>query len=412
MRRYAVHLVAGLLLASSSMAQAATETILHRFAGGAQDGKTPEGKLAIDSAGAIYGSTHGGGLRDCHTIDLGCGVIFKLTRAAKPGPWTEKFIFKYTADAYSPTTGVLVDRSGNIYATAQTASDGVVFSLVRTAFPSFPYQFESLLPDVRASSFTFGPRGLYGVGTGRSGTGAVFVVPLLSGQSSVSYNMFQDAGDGPPVGNLAVTDDDKIFGTTATGGKSGGGTTLGTAFELAAPTSMSSPARVKSTLYSFLGGAAGSTPVTGLISDAAGNLYGATAHGGAGGTGVVFKLSPPKASAKTWTETVLHAFGSNGYPQGDMILVKGVLYGTTGGDVARKALGEVFSLKQPASGQGSWTYTVLHKFTGGQDGALPRGGLVADAKGALYGTTTFGGGLGNCSNSAAKGCGTVFKIIP
>ena len=47
------------------------------------------------------------------------------------------------------------------------------------------------------------------------------------------------------------------------------------------------------------------------------------------------------------------------------------------------------------------TETVLHFFTGGGDGALPQGGLIADSSGNLYGTTNGGG---------ASGLGTVFKL--
>lgn len=46
-------------------------------------------------------------------------------------------------------------------------------------------------------------------------------------------------------------------------------------------------------LYSFSGGADGGFPEAGVIRDSAGNLYGTTTSGGNGGTGVVFKLTPP-----------------------------------------------------------------------------------------------------------------------
>ena len=45
--------------------------------------------------------------------------------------------------------------------------------------------------------------------------------------------------------------------------------------------------------------------------------------------------------------------------------------------------------------------SVLHTFTGGSDGAHPKGSLIADGKGNLYGTTSSGEGLGG---------GTVFRI--
>jgi uncharacterized repeat protein (TIGR03803 family) len=53
--------------------------------------------------------------------------------------------------------------------------------------------------------------------------------------------------------------------------------------------------------------------------------------------------------------------------------------------------------------------TVLYNFQGGADGADPEGTLIADASGALYGTTTYGGVYGCAFNA---GCGTVFKLTP
>jgi len=58
-------------------------------------------------------------------------------------------------------------------------------------------------------------------------------------------------------------------------------------------------------------------------------------------------------------------------------------------------------------------YTVLHDFTGGADGAYPRGGLTIDIAGNLYGTTDQGGNTGgNCSGNGFSGCGTVFEVLP
>jgi len=52
------------------------------------------------------------------------------------------------------------------------------------------------------------------------------------------------------------------------------------------------------------------------------------------------------------------------------------------------------------------TFTVLHIFKGGKDGANPEAGLVIDTEGNLYGTTVGGGTA--CAGSG--GCGTVFKL--
>ena len=91
-------------------------------------------------------------------------------------------------------------------------------------------------------------------------------------------------------------------------------------------------------LYSLTGGADGGSP-SGMIFDAAGNLYGTTytgrlSCGGAqgGGCGGVFKLTPH--SNGTWTESVLHTFtqGADGaYPVAGLALnpVAALLFGAT-----------------------------------------------------------------------------------
>ena len=51
------------------------------------------------------------------------------------------------------------------------------------------------------------------------------------------------------------------------------------------------------------------------------------------------------------------------------------------------------------------TFTVLHEFTGGEDGEIPYSGLTLDRAGNVYGTTTYG-----ADQSCLGGCGTVFRI--
>jgi hypothetical protein len=64
---------------------------------------------------------------------------------------------------------------------------------------------------------------------------------------------------------------------------------------------------------------------------------------------------------------------------------------------------------QPAKAQ---TYAVLHRFTGGGDGANPRSGLTLDQAGNFYGTTSAGAYMGGkCGNPGLNGCGTVFKQL-
>lgn len=131
----------------------------------------------------------------------------------------------------------------------------------------------------------------------------------------------------------------------------------------------------------------GAHPFSGLIRDAAGNLYGTTSQGGSGGCyvftpqrtrlyvgcGIIFKLDTKGV------ETILHNFaGFDGsFPSGGLTRDSlGNLYGTTGGTV----------FKLDATGK----LTTLHSFTG-VDGLNPYAGVVRDSAGNLYGTTSGGG---------------------
>ena len=174
-----------------------------------------------------------------------------------------------------------------------------------------------------------------------------------------------------------------------------------------------SPSGAYTILHSFTG-ADGAYPEAGLVRDAAANLYGTTARGGAYnstcdppyGCGVVFKLT------LTGTETVLHSFaGADGgpFPSGLIQDAEGNLYGTTleGGEPGNcfsGSCGVVFKVSP------SGTETVLYSFTEGAGGANPYAGLTRDAAGNLYGTTYDGGAKsGACEQPT---CGVVFRLSP
>src|SRR5579862_8946166 len=73
------------------------------------------------------------------------------------------------------------------------------------------------------------------------------------------------------------------------------------------------------------------------------------------------------------------------------------------------ASGLVFALFAAVGGAHAGKLGVLHAFSGMPDGEQPRGNLVEDGAGNLYGTTIVGGRKGCPDN---PGCGTVFKIAP
>jgi uncharacterized repeat protein (TIGR03803 family) len=203
---------------------------------------------------------------------------------------------------------------------------------------------------------------------------------------------FNGSSDGAaPLSDLISDAIGNLYGTAQEAGSGN----VGVVFKVA-------PDGTETVLHSFSGGADGSSPAAGVVMDAKGSLYGTTTygggcHGGYGpGCGIVFKITPDGV------ETVLHAFtdGSDGSsPSAGVILdKKGNLYGTTGQSDA--SYGTVFEIK--ASGE----FNVLHTFTQYNDGANPTGRLVRDTDGNLYGTTEVGPNNGN------NGCGTVFKLTP
>ena len=155
----------------------------------------------------------------------------------------------------------------------------------------------------------------------------------------------------------------------------------------------------------------GQHPYAGLIFDAKGNLYGTTRDGGSNSSGTVFKLTPNANGS--WTESVLYSFCSlNSCADGSTPL-SGLIFGATGSLYGTTAAGQgggsgvVFQLKPRADG--SWTESVLHRFTGPPDGLEPAAGLTFDTAGNLYGTTIYGGSGPDCGSF---GCGVVFELTP
>ena len=164
----------------------------------------------------------------------------------------------------------------------------------------------------------------------------------------------------------------------------------------------SAQAQTYTVVYNFTGSPDGDVPSAGLIGDASGNLYSTTWMGGNNrcedGCGTIFKLDD------TGKETVLYAFHGDAHgasPAAGLIWdAAGNLYGTTSGEWAEKP-GTVFKLDNTGK------ETLLYAFTGGKDGSMPFAGLVRDAQGNLYGTTAYGGASGCWAN---LGCGVVFKL--
>jgi uncharacterized repeat protein (TIGR03803 family) len=198
---------------------------------------------------------------------------------------------------------------------------------------------------------------------------------------------FTNGTDGGGSGAALIMDAaGNIYGTSFKGGANH----LGTVFIIPP----SSGTFTATPIWSFTGGADGAMPLGALIQDKAGNLYGTASGGGADSAGTVFELSPPSGSGGAWTETTLYTFThgeDGGSPAAGLIAdAKGALYGTTG-SFGTGGFGTVFKLTPPAAGQTAWTETTLWDFTGGADGGNSYASLIIDTSGNLYGTATRGG---------------------
>jgi len=146
--------------------------------------------------------------------------------------------------------------------------------------------------------------------------------------------------------------------------------------------------------------------------NAQGTLFGTTNGGGETPCycGTVFELQPPAKMGSAWTFSALHSFagGKDGAYAGQKLALAGdgSLFSVTtsqGDPNCTSRCGTVFELAPPAAGQTSWTETVLHRFTGGADGGQPRGSLLLLPSGVLYGTTGYAGSFG---------AGTIFRLTP
>ena len=402
------------------------EKVLLNFNG--VDGQGPQAGPIFDAGGNLYGTSSAGGA-------YGYGTVFELS-PVQGGGWTQTILysFKYGTDGAYPGTGLTFDAAGNLYGTTGlggTYNWGTVFELSPNSGGGWKYTLVysfSNDPDAAGpgSSLVMGADGnLYGTGIGgiyctqiEGGCGTVFELSLTEGGGWTDkvLHSFGNGSDGRfPSSGLGLIFDaaGNLYGTTSWGGTNFCDVlpyeSCGTVFELS-PTAGGS--WTETVLYNFVqNGTDGYIPNSGLISDAAGNLYGTTEEGGSSDNGTVYELSPNGHGG--WTEKILYSFdgadGSAPFEAGVIFDEAGNLYGTTnyGGTGGH---GTVFKLT-PTQG-GGWTEAVLHNFCSQNnctDGNGPYDGVIFDAVGNLYGTT-YTGGTGACE--PYPGCGIVFELTP
>ena len=382
--RFLIVFAAAVGLAGFVSAQ--TEQTLHTFTG--TDGNSPLASLVMDSGGNLFGTTFVGGA-------YGAGEVFELQHGSSG--WTQSVIYSFTggADGADPYyADVIFDASGNLYGTTVEGgahSLGVVFELTPTASgwnESVLYAFSGGKDGASPyAGLLFDTAGnLYGTtyDGGEYNAGTVFELsPAGNGQWTEKVIHTFNVKDGnAPAGGLAHDGSGNLYGVTQGGGALG----YGVVYKL----SPKGNGWAENILHSFTGGADGGFPnAERLILDSSGSLYGTTQGGGVFQKGAVFRLL--QGAGGGWQEQVLYSFEGNMAANPDAGLVSdaaGNLYGTCPNGNGVTSVGAVFELIKESGGK--WKGTILHVFTR-TDGEFPVGALIRDAAGNLYGTTWLGG---------------------
>ncbi len=347
-------------------------------------------------------------------------VCFSMSAPAADGTI---HTFNHPSAGIFPLGPVIADADGNLYGTAfnggipprndnscdETRSGcGVVFKMTPNGSGGWTYaviyEFKGYPNDAEDPTEVLAmdaAGNLYGTTYYGIGSGDVYELsPTGTGTYTEKVLHSFSGGNGGTDGSLPtgviVDAAGNLFGTTTYGGANN---QTGTAWELSPD---GSGGWTETILHSFGGGTDGKYPRTALTMDPAGNLFGTTSNGGVNGGGTVFELSPSAGGG--WTESVVYSFGERGdgcNPQARVTLdASGNLYGTTAGQCEGSAYGTVFELS-PSSG--GYTEKIIHYFFNLNSGATPEAPVVFDSAGNLYGTTYRGG---------AYGYGTIFKLAP
>ena len=353
-------------------------TLLRSFADAT--GSLPGGALAQDGAGALYGTTSGGGV-------YGLGTCYKITATG-----VHTLLGSFTGNAgpmpgAAPEEGLVLGSDGQLYGAASaggTGNRGTLFRLTTAG------GFTALTDFGDASGWHPGGApvadGMGGylfplVSGGSKGMG--LLTTLTPGGSNHPAAVLGNASGDNPAGSLLKVGND-FYGLTERGGASG----RGTAFRYQAATG---PVTISD--FTSLSGSLSEGP---FITGTDGALYGISREGGTSNRGTIYKLTTAGVRTRLVSFTGTTGAAKGQRPRGPLALgPDGNFYGVTERGGAADA-GTLFRMK--ASG----TLTVLAEFTAGGP-RLPLGGLITGGDGKLYGTTSAGG---------AADAGTLFQVNP
>jgi uncharacterized repeat protein (TIGR03803 family) len=362
-----------------------TLTRLHTFLFGPDGTNSPIDKLIEGADGALYSTALGSGSE--------AGGIYRITTG---GAFTMLQNFTLFSPTQFPWGGLVLGSDGNFYGTSEYGgSAGNVFRLTPangfnvaanfngTTQGSTPRHDGLIQANDGAYYATAESGGFVAPGLCQFGCGTVF--KFVPGVGLSALHAFVGTDGRAPDAGVIQASDGNLYGTANSGGAGGRGVVYRVSL-----------AGAYSVLHAFANGEGG-FPKGRVVEASDGNFYGTTPAGGANNMGVVYRVTPAGAY------TTLHSFaGLDGSaPQAALIAgPDGALYGTTA-EGGAFFLGTIFRITLDGQFQ---TYFSFH----GDDGAHPYAALMRASDGALYGTTRQGGGFG-CTPGFVE-CGTVFRL--
>jgi uncharacterized repeat protein (TIGR03803 family) len=310
------------------------------------DGYYPSAGLASAVEGVLYGVTSAGGVNDG-------GTLFKITSEGKLTT-LYNFCSKLNCDDGSDPEALVQGTDGNLYGTTQAGG------------ASYPYD---------------------------CGNGCGTVFKITPQGELTTLHSFGGLDGAYPAGTLIQATDGKFYGTA---GSFGNDQISGTVFTITSNGTFA-------TLYNFDDSYYTGSDLGGLIQALDGNFYGTTASGGSGldcsdggPCGTVFRLTPEGDLTTIYNFCTLRGCPDGALPFDRLVqATDGNFYGSTHGGTYDN--GTIFKITPDGN------LTTLHSFcakSGCPDGTRPEGGLTQSTDGALYGTTSLGGG--------SQDAGTVF----
>ena len=350
--------------------------VLHRFAGGAQDGSQPTGSLA-PSGLTLYGMAGWGGVH-------GNGVIFKIATDGAGFQVLHSFgsadgggenpygsLRLFNSELYGATSSEKTDHGGTVF---RVGTDGGGFQVLHRFSDSegmWPYESPILSGTTLYGVTTYG-----GSARGWDGGGTLYRMSADGSDFRVLHTFSGGSGDGKAPHGTLLQSGRAVYGLTFWGGASN----LGTLFRIGTD---GTDYRV---LHHFAGGSSdGARPRGGALVQSGSTIFGMARQGGPADGGVIFSIGAAGSGYR-----VSHFFegGANDglQPFSASLTQSGpLLYGMTS---AGSTDGIVFQIKTDGT-----EFQVLHRFSG-SDGGKPVGSLILSGT-TLFGMTMTGGDQGN-----------------